>query len=117
MVRLPLPLATLLLGLPRSMSNWGCCFHDADAERHASSLQGLQYIPGILGCPEPCQIRWKLKLQLRTFRCYKCEVANSIRVIKTKKQTSEDVNCGYVAAAQQIVASDWEWGKVHVEPD
>ncbi|CAE7566211.1 SLC25A40 [Symbiodinium natans] len=33
-------------------------------------------------------------------------VANSIRVIKTKKQTSEDVNCGYVAAAQQIVASD-----------
>ncbi|CAE7722686.1 SLC25A40 [Symbiodinium sp. CCMP2456] len=33
-------------------------------------------------------------------------VANSIRVIKTKKQTSEDVNCGYIAAAQQIIASD-----------
>ena len=35
------------------------------------------------------------------------EVANSIRVIKTKKQTSEDVNCGYISAAQQIIASDW----------
>jgi len=33
-------------------------------------------------------------------------VANSIRVIKTKKQTSEDVNCGYISAAQQIIASD-----------
>jgi len=33
-------------------------------------------------------------------------VANSIRVVKTKKQTSDDPDCGYLTAAQQVIAKD-----------
>jgi len=33
-------------------------------------------------------------------------VSNAIRVTKTKKQTHEDANIGYVAAAQEVIAND-----------
>ncbi len=33
------------------------------------------------------------------------QVANSIRVIKTKKQTSSE-NCSYISAAQEIIEKD-----------
>lgn len=37
-------------------------------------------------------------------------VSNSIRVVKTKKQTSEDGSIGYVQAAQQVVEKDGVYG-------
>lgn len=37
-------------------------------------------------------------------------VSNSIRVVKTKKQTSEDASTGYVKAAQMIVEKDGIYG-------
>jgi hypothetical protein len=37
-------------------------------------------------------------------------VSNSIRVMKTKKQTSEDANMGYIKAAMEIIASDGFFG-------
>merc|ERR1711862_742603 len=37
-------------------------------------------------------------------------VANSIRVIKTKKQTHADANIGYISAAKEILETDGMYG-------
>merc|ERR1719253_1017210 len=37
-------------------------------------------------------------------------VSNSIRVVKTKKQTSDDASTGYLKAAQQVVEKDGVYG-------